>query len=376
MKKISLYIHIPFCKQKCFYCDFPSYQGMEGLVEEYVNALCIEIENIPADFLIRSIFIGGGTPTYLSGRQIERILKAINKLNVMKDMEFTMECNPGTLNEEKLTVMKTYGVNRLSIGLQAVQDSLLNTIGRIHTYNEFEENFRLARKIGFNNINVDLMYGLPNQTVEEWSETLEKICGLNPEHISAYSLIIEEGTCFYKMWDEDKLNLPTEDEERKMDAMTRGLLERDGYKHYEISNYSKKGYECNHNKVYWKCKEYLGAGVSSSSFIDGARIKNIDSIKGYIDGIKNFKSVVDEKYKNKKEDDIEEFMFMGLRMVEGIRKVEFEKRFNEEIYSIYGNVIEENIRDGLMKDEGGFIRLTDRGIEVSNLVMAKFILEK
>lgn len=374
MKEISLYIHIPFCKQKCFYCDFPSYASIDYLKEDYVDALCKEIEDKAIKYKINSIFIGGGTPSYLEINQIDKLMKIINKLNLSKDMEFTMECNPGTLTKEKLETMLRGGVNRISMGLQAVQNSLLKDIGRIHSFNQFKDNFNLAREVGFKNINVDLMFGLPNQKVEEWIESLEEIANLKPEHISAYSLIIEENTAFYKLWERNKLILPTEDEEREMYYITKKILKEYGYNQYEISNYSKEGYECFHNKTYWKCNDYLGVGSASSSFIEGKRIKNIENVKLYIDKINSKESVIEEIINNTKEDNIEEFIFMGLRMNDGINMKDFEERFNIDINSIYKNIIEKNINKNLLVIEKENLRLTDRGIELSNSVMSDFIL--
>lgn len=374
MKEISLYIHIPFCKQKCFYCDFPSYASIDHLKEDYVDALCKEIEDNAIKDKIKSIFIGGGTPSYLEINQIDKLMKSINKLNLSKDMEFTMECNPGTLNKEKLETMLIGGVNRISMGLQAVQNSLLKDIGRIHSFNQFKDNFNLAREVGFKNINVDLMFGLPNQKVEEWVESLEEIAKLKPEHISAYSLIIEENTAFYNLWERNKLILPTEDEEREMYSITKKILKKYGYNQYEISNYSIEGYECYHNKTYWKCNDYLGVGSASSSFIEGKRIKNIENVKLYIDKINNKESVIEEIINNTKEDNIEEFIFMGLRMNDGINIKDFEKRFNIDINSIYKNIIEKNINKKLLIIDKENLRLTDKGIELSNSVMSDFIL--
>lgn len=374
MKEISLYIHIPFCKQKCFYCDFPSYASIDYLKEDYVDALCKEIEDKAIKYKIKSIFIGGGTPSYLEMNQIDKLMKSINKLNLSKDMEFTMECNPGTLNKEKLETMLIGGVNRISMGLQAVQNSLLKDIGRIHSFNQFKDNFNLAREVGFKNINVDLMFGLPNQKVEEWVESLEEIAKLKPEHISAYSLIIEENTAFYNLWERNKLILPTEDEEREMYSITKKILKKYGYNQYEISNYSIEGYECYHNKIYWKCSDYLGVGSASSSFIEGKRIKNIENVKLYIDKINSKESVIEEIINNTKEDNIEEFIFMGLRMNDGINIKDFEARFNIDINSIYKNIIEKNINKNLLIIEKENLRLTDRGIELSNSVMSDFIL--
>lgn len=373
-KELSLYIHIPFCKQKCFYCDFPSYASIDYLREDYVKALCKEIEEKAIDYKIKSIFIGGGTPSYLETKEIAKLLKTISKLDLEEGLEFTMECNPGALEEEKLKTMIEGGVNRISMGLQAVQNSLLKDIGRIHTFKEFTENFNLARKVGFKNINVDLMFGLPNQSFDEWKESLETIASLNPEHISAYSLIVEEGTAFYKLWERNKLILPSEDDERRMYSETKEILKAKGYHQYEISNYSKEGYECYHNKVYWKSLNYLGVGSASTSFIDGKRIKNNENVKAYIDGIMDDKSIVLEENENSKEDNIEEFIFMGLRMIEGISKEEFKRRFKLDIYEIYSKEIKKNIENGLLLEVGDSLKLTERGIEFSNLVMSDFIL--
>ena len=373
-KSLSLYIHIPFCKQKCFYCDFPSYARLEDLKEDYVKALCKEIKNKASKYRIKSIFIGGGTPSYLNEDEIEQILNKISKLDLEDNIEFTMECNPGTLTEEKLKIMLKGGVNRISMGLQAVQNSILKEIGRIHTFKVFEENYNLAREIGFKNINVDLMFGLPNQSIEEWEESLRKIASLKPEHISAYSLIIEEDTGFYKLWENNKLLLPNEEEERIMYSKTKATLASYGYKQYEISNYAKEGYECYHNKVYWKCEEYLGLGSASSSFINERRIKNIEDVKTYIERINKNESIIDEVIENKNKDNIEEFIFMGLRMLEGINLSEFKNKFNTNIEDIYKEVIEKNIKNNLLIIENNRLKLTSKGIELSNSVMSDFII--
>lgn len=373
-KELSLYIHIPFCKQKCFYCDFPSYASIDYLREDYVKALCKEIEERTMKYTIKSIFIGGGTPSYLETKEIIKMLESINKLDLAEDMEFTMECNPGALKEEKLKAMLNGGVNRISMGLQAVQNSLLKDIGRIHSFKQFEENFNLARRVGFKNINIDLMFGLPNQKVEEWKESLEVISRLNPEHISAYSLIIEEGTAFYKLWEKNKLILPSEDEERNMYQLTKKVLTDYGYHQYEISNYSRPGFECYHNKVYWKCDDYLGVGSASTSFIDGKRIKNIENVKKYIDRINSGEEVYEEITTNTIEDSMEEFVFMGLRILSGISINEFQKRFGVNIESIYKDVIDKNINKKLLVLENNKLRLTEKGIELSNSVMSDFIL--
>lgn len=376
MKEISLYIHIPFCKQRCFYCDFPTFARKERFRKDYIDALVKEIEERCSNYLIKSIFIGGGTPSYLEENELEKLLGTVSKLNLLEGLEYSMECNPGTLNEEKLKIMKNYGVNRISFGLQSCDNKLLKKIGRIHTFEEFLENYNLARKIGFNNINIDLMYGLPNLTIENWKDTLEKICYLKPEHISAYSLIIEEGTAFYKLYEKDKLELPTEDDERIMDKLTKDILKANGYHQYEISNFALKGKECKHNKVYWSLEDYIGVGLASSSYINGHRVVNISNISNYIHNIKIGESIISEKYKNSIKDEMEEFVFMGLRMVSGISLLKFHQKFGVDIYSIYKKIIEKNIKDGLLVIYEDNMFLTDKGMELSNSVMSDFILDK
>ena len=376
MKEVSLYIHIPFCKQRCFYCDFPTFSGKDHLREEYVDALIKEIRDKCTKYLIKTIFIGGGTPSYLGENELEKLLKTVSELNLSKNIEYSMECNPGTVNEEKLKIMKKYGVNRISFGLQSCNDELLKNIGRIHTFKEFLENYKLARKIGFDNINIDLMYGLPNLTIEVWKDTLEEICKLKPEHISAYSLIIEEGTVFYNLYEKDKLKLPSEDDERIMDKITKDILINNGYHQYEISNFSLKNRECEHNKVYWSLDEYIGVGSASSSYINGYRLTNESNIGEYIRRVKSNEDTVVDKYKNLREDEIEEFIFMGLRMLSGIDLLKFNRKFGVDIYSIYKNVIEKNIDDGLLIINKDRMYLTTKGVELSNRVMSDFILEK
>ena len=374
MKDISLYIHIPFCKLKCFYCDFPSYARIDYLRGDYVKALCKEIKEKNITHNIKSIFIGGGTPSYLSSEDLKVLLETINTLNFDENIEFTIECNPGTVDKEKLIVMKEGGINRISMGLQAVQNSLLKEIGRIHSYKNFEDNFKLAREVGFDNINVDLMFGLPNQKVEEWKESLELVTSLGVDHISAYSLIVEEGTPFYKMWERDKLILPSEDDERDMYKITKEILTELGYHQYEISNYSKDGKDCFHNKVYWKLDEYIGLGSASSSYYEGKRIKHIENVAEYIERINNNQSVVQEIIENSKEDNMEEFMFMGLRLIDGIEIEEFNRRFSINLLDVYKESVDNNIKKGLLIIENGYIKLTEKGVELSNSVMSDFII--
>ena len=377
MDKISLYIHIPFCAQKCLYCDFPSFARKDHLRKAYIEALNKEIINLREkhnNLEINTIFIGGGTPSVLESNELECLLKEIAKLNMAKDIEYSMECNPGNLTEEKLEVMKKYGVNRISMGLQAKQDNLLKGLGRIHNYKTFKENFLLAKKVGFNNINVDLMFGLPNQRLNEWEETLREIISLEPAHISAYSLIIEEGTAFYNLYENDKLKLPTEEEERKMYHLAKKILEENGFNQYEISNYAKEGKECRHNLAYWNMDNWIGVGSAAASYINGKRIKNISSVEEYINSINEKGEAVEEIINNSKNDNMEEFMFMGLRKINGIDENEFKKRFSMNINYVYGEILNKYIDEGLLIRDSGRIFLSEKGIEISNIIMADFLL--
>ncbi|EHK2399268.1 TPA: oxygen-independent coproporphyrinogen III oxidase [Clostridium perfringens] len=377
MDKISLYIHIPFCAQKCLYCDFPSFARKDHLRKAYIEALNKEIINLREkhnNLEINTIFIGGGTPSVLESNELECLLKEIAKLNMAKDIEYSMECNPGNLTEEKLEVMKKYGVNRISMGLQAKQDNLLKGLGRIHNYKTFKENFLLAKKVGFNNINVDLMFGLPNQSLNEWEETLREIISLEPAHISAYSLIIEEGTTFYNLYENDKLKLPTEEEERKMYHLAKEILEENGFNQYEISNYAKEGKECRHNLAYWNMDNWIGVGSASASYINGKRIKNISSVEEYINSINEKREAVEEIINNSKNDNMEEFMFMGLRKINGIDENEFKNRFSMNINDVYGEILNKYIDEGLLIRGSGRIFLSEKGIEISNIIMADFLL--
>ena len=377
MDKISLYIHIPFCAQKCLYCDFPSFARKDHLRKAYIEALNKEIISLREKYNnleINTIFIGGGTPSVLEADELECLLKEVAKLNMAKDIEYSMECNPGNLTEEKLEVMKKYGVNRISMGLQAKQDNLLKGLGRIHNYKTFKENFLLAKKVGFNNINVDLMFGLPNQRLNEWEETLREIISLEPAHISAYSLIIEEGTAFYNLYENDKLKLPTEEEERKMYHLAKKILEENGFNQYEISNYAKEGKECRHNLAYWNMDNWIGVGSASASYMDGKRIKNISSVEEYINSINEKGEAIEEIINNSKNDNMEEFMFMGLRKINGIDENEFKKRFSMNINDVYGEILNKYIDEGLLIRESGRIFLSEKGIEISNVIMADFLL--
>ena len=375
MNTVGLYIHIPFCKNKCFYCDFPSFSGKESLMVDYAKALSKEIDNSCQDKLISTIFIGGGTPTYLCIEGWKIIAESIKNLNfVSKDFEFTVEGNPNSFNEEQLEIFKTMGVNRISMGLQAVQEHHLKSIGRIHTIEDFKKSYIMLRENGFNNINVDLMFGLPNKTLAEWIESLEQVIELKTEHLYCYSLIIEEGTKFYNLYENESLILPNEDVERDMYAVTKDILKKNGYEQYEISNYAKKGFECKHNKIYWQLNNYVGCGSSSHSYINGIRYRNESNIEKYIGRMNESNTVVVEEFKNSEKDDIEEFMFLGLRLNDGIDIREFQHRFGVSIFDKYKDIIEKYVHMELLNLEENRLFLTSKGMEFSNQVMADFIL--
>ena len=372
-KEIALYIHIPFCKQKCLYCDFPSFGNMGKFMLDYSQALSKDISSV-GERDIKSVFIGGGTPTYLSLEAWNNIKNSIDKLEKAVNLEFTVEGNPGTFTEEKLRLLKRMGVNRLSIGLQAWQNSMLKKLGRIHTIEEFVESYRLARRIGFDNINVDLMFGLPDQTYDEWEETLKNVAELNPEHISCYSLIIEEDTPFGKMYEEEKFKLPDEELERKMYSFVVEFLKSKGYHQYEISNFCKKNKECKHNLVYWNLGEYVGCGVGSHSYINGVRYRKAEKIEEYITDVNLGKNLQLDVHRNSIEDDMEEFIFMGLRKVDGISIDEFNSRFEKDIYFVYEDVIKKHIYSGMLIKDKNRLFLSERGLEISNSIMSDFIL--
>lgn len=314
-KEIGVYVHIPFCQKKCDYCDFISFCGKDEQINSYIEALLKEIkEKSDKNLVVKTIYIGGGTPSYINETYIQEILCSIkSNFNVRKDAEITIEVNPGTVSKEKLRAYKKSGVNRLSIGLQAVQNKLLKEIGRIHTYEDFLKTYSYAREI-FNNINVDLMLALPNQTIENLYQSLEEITKLNPEHISVYSLILEENTLMYN---KENLNLPDEETERKMYWLTKKYLEEKGYTHYEISNFSKPNYESKHNMDCWSQKEYIGFGLAASSYIDRKRFSNTTKINEYITNIENNNLTKNETLEETQslDDQMKEFILLGLRKI-------------------------------------------------------------
>lgn len=374
---LGLYIHVPFCAQKCYYCDFNSYKINNNEKELYLKSIKKEMEFYKEEFkdkTFNTVFFGGGTPSILMVDEIKEIINNIYKnFNINNDAEITIECNPGTINKDKLIDLKKMGINRLSIGLQATQNYHLKSIGRIHTYEEFEKNYYDAIEVGFKNINIDLMYALPNQTTQEWKDTLNKVIKLNPSHISAYSLILEEGTKLYDKYENKEFDLLDEDTDIKMYNYTIDTLQKYGYNQYEISNYSKKGLECKHNIIYWKCNQYLGLGPGASGFIGNIRYSNVENICEYNKCImQNIKPISEESILTEK-DKMEEFIFMGLRMNEGINIEDFKNRFHADFYGIYKEVLEKLIKRKLIKIEDQNIFLTQNGREISNSVFVEFL---
>lgn len=432
----GIYIHIPFCKQKCLYCDFVSAKGCDRDMELYEEALLKEIESTEIDEPVDSVFLGGGTPSVYKVEYIEEILKIIfRKYNIDKDIaEITIEVNPGTVDYDKLKRYRAAGINRISIGLQSADNEELKLLGRIHTYEKFVETYTEARRAGFNNINIDLMSAIPYQTVNSFMETLKKVVKLNPEHISAYSLIIEEGTPFYNKYGENgELSdaIPSEETDREMYHMTKTFLKENGYERYEISNYSKKGYECKHNIKYWSRDNYYGFGVAAASLVNNLRYSNISDRDKYIDILLSGKSnktnierinytninqinvdgrshtnineIRDEISEVNKDEQIEEFMFLGLRKMEGISLKEFERLSGKTLREEYGEIPDRLISEGLceeviregskdvkdilkyvdkniskemcggIKDNEEYFRLTERGIDISNSVFVEFM---
>ena len=410
MKELELYLHIPFCERKCAYCDFLSAPADLPVRISYIKKLQEEIVYCGAqygEYQVSSIFFGGGTPTILEGYQLAAILETVKEhFNITTDAEMTVECNPGTLTAGKAEKLVQAGFNRLSMGLQSADDRELHLLGRIHNFAQFLESYDLARKAGFRNINVDLMSALPGQTLKSWQDTLQKVTALRPEHISAYSLIIEEGTPFYERFAEDERIreegghprlLPEEDVERQMYELTETFLHTKGYERYEISNYAKPGYECRHNCGYWTRKDYLGLGLGASSLVEHQRFQNTSELKTYLEqeyspqcegqheriaetiqlqeetGLTQTGHHIHIETLDKKSE-MEEFMFLGLRLMAGISRQQFEKKFQVTLNSVYGEVLRKLKGEQLIEEVAGYVRLTEHGIDVSNYVLAEFLL--
>ena len=410
MKELELYFHIPFCERKCAYCDFLSAPADLPVRISYIKKLQEEIAYYGAqygEYQVSSIFFGGGTPTILEGYQLAAILETVKEhFNITTDAEITVECNPGTLTAGKAEKLVQAGFNRLSMGLQSADDRELQLLGRIHNFAQFLESYDLARKAGFRNINVDLMSALPGQTLKSWQDTLQKVTALRPEHISAYSLIIEEGTPFYERFAEDERIreegghprlLPEEDVERQMYELTETFLHTKGYERYEISNYAKPGYECRHNCGYWTRKDYLGLGLGASSLVEHQRFQNTSDLKTYLE--QEYSPQCEGQHEHiaetiqlqeetgltqtghhihietlDKKSEMEEFMFLGLRLMAGISRQQFEKNFQVTLNSVYGEVLRKLKGEQLIEEVAGYVRLTEHGIDVSNYVLAEFLL--
>lgn len=382
-RELELYIHIPFCVRKCAYCDFLSFPAGKEQQEAYVESLKKEIREWKdrGDRIVSSVFIGGGTPSILCGEQILDIMEEVRDGYLLADdAEITLEANPGTLNARKLKCYREAGINRLSLGLQSACNEELRCLGRIHTWEEFLDSFYQAREAGFGNINVDLMSALPGQTLKSWEDTLEKTVRLCPEHVSAYSLIIEEDTPFYARYGEDAKRreaggecryLPGEELERKMYEQTELILSDAGYHHYEISNYAQPGKECRHNCGYWTRKEYRGFGLGAASLIRDTRFSNVRDLNGYL---KHPGTRLEEQILTR-EEQMEETMYLGLRLMTGVQKKTFLENFGCSMEQVYGTVLSRMIEQGLMGENKEKVWLTRRGTDLGNYVFAHFLLD-
>jgi len=379
-KPISVYIHIPFCVKKCAYCDFASFSGRMAQRDRYVQAVCREIRAQTAFFgrrQVHTVFIGGGTPTLLSGAHVQAIMDTAREcFDLCKDAEISMEGNPGTLTMDNLIAYRKAGVNRLSLGVQSMDDGLLAEIGRIHTAAQAQEAVRMAREAGFENLNLDLMYGLPGQSAAQWKETLQKAIELEPEHLSCYSLILEDSTPLF-----DSVNagtcapLPDEEAMDEMDALTAQLTREAGYAQYEVSNYAKPGKMCRHNTVYWECMPYLGVGLNAHSDMDGIRFYNPEKWEAYLEMVESDDVRRMEEGKNGLEDRMFERMMMGLRQTRGVDCVRFEQDFGAEPIAIWPETISEMKGRALMTCNKERIALTRRGMQVMNGVLVRLMEE-
>ena len=379
--ELGIYIHIPFCKQKCYYCDFVSYSNKCSEVKEYIESLKKELEEFDfSNYKVTSIYIGGGTPSYIDSIYIVEILSELKeklKCNLIefKDIEITIEVNPGTVDTKKLNDYKKSGINRLSIGLQSTKNDILKKIGRIHTYQEFLEIYKLAREIGFKNINIDLMIGIPGQKIEDLKNTLQDIIKLEPEHISVYSLIIEENTPIEKMLENGEIKLPDEDLERNMYWYVKNTLELNGYNHYEISNFAKLGKESRHNLNCWNQEEYIGFGVAAHSYLNGIRFSNTINVEEYIQHIENNRKEENIQIEESQslEDKKNEFMMLGFRKIQGVDIARFKEKFIDNPIFLYRENLNKLVEEGLIEVDLNHIKLTNKGIDLANLVFEEFV---
>ena len=381
-KPLEMYIHIPFCVRKCGYCDFLSGPAPTNVQDLYVEQLIGEISGQGthySGYTVNSVFLGGGTPSLLMPGQIFGIMdKVQHHFNLAEDAEVTIEANPGTVTMEKLDAWKEGGINRISIGLQSTDDNELRNLGRIHTYDEFLKTYQRVRQAGFDNVNIDLMSALPGQTLESWKTTLKNVVRLKPEHISAYSLMLEKGTPFYEKYHNHPELLPDEETERQMYYTTKEVLQSKGFYRYETSNYAKPGKECRHNIGYWTGVEYLGLGLGAASYIKGFRFHNERNMKIYcrlnMKGRQADDWLHQEIVSLSQKEEMEEFMFLGLRMMKGVSEEDFLKRFGVDIWTVYGEVLNKLERTQLITIEAPYVRLTDFGIDISNYVLSEFLL--
>ena len=373
-RPLELYIHIPFCVRKCAYCDFLSGPATDLEMRVYVEQLVQEISVQSAfyeGYGVTSIFLGGGTPSILEAEDVSRIMEAVYRhFHVEKDAEVTIEANPGTVSLEKLQIYRASGINRISIGLQSADDGELKALGRIHSYDGFLKTYERVRQAGFTNVNIDLMSALPGQTLESWRSTLRKVLMLRPEHISAYSLIIEEGTPFYKAYHDHPELLPDEETEREMYYETKSMLHKQGFERYEISNYAKPGRECRHNIGYWTGVPYLGLGLGASSYMNGSRFAVSSDMQQYLE---EKPGTVTDVEKLTKKDMEEEFFYVGLRMTAGVSLSEFERRFGMSAEEVYPGLMETFVEEKAAEFRGDRFVLTDYGLDVSNYIMAQFL---
>ncbi|RGL94221.1 oxygen-independent coproporphyrinogen III oxidase [Hungatella hathewayi] len=401
-KKLEIYVHIPFCAKKCAYCDFLSFPGNMRMRREYTDKLLEEIRiqsSFVREYQVDTIFLGGGTPSVLDVTDITAIMGTLKEhYDIAPDAEITIEVNPGTVKMEGLVAYREAGINRVSMGLQSADDTELRYLGRIHTYDEFLKSFQRVRMAGFTNVNVDLISAIPGQTPESWRNTLKKTAMLKPEHISAYSLIVEEGTPFYdrygghvemesyEMSQEERRrlmalpDLPDEDTEREMYYMTRNCLAEQGYERYEISNYARPGFECRHNVGYWTGTGYLGLGLGASSYLEGCRFHNTSDFQSYVsahldDEAEFCQALRQDMEQLSVKSKMEEFMFLGLRLTRGVSVEGFITRFGQSIRNVYGGVIDKLEREGLLEHKNGYYRLTERGLDLSNYAMSLFLLD-
>ena len=378
-KDLGLYIHIPFCARKCEYCDFLSWSAGEEEREQYVEALLLEIESyreFAKGYRVSTVFIGGGTPSVLLPKQMERILQKVYEVfELEKRPEITIEINPGTVNEEKLQCYKENGVNRLSMGLQSVNNEKLRLLGRIHTYQDFVGSYELARKVGFDNISLDLISSIPGQTLQDWKKELETATAQKPEHISVYQLIIEEGTPFYEKYAEHPELLPDEETSREIYLWTGKFLKEAGYEQYEISNYTKSGKESRHNLKYWERGDYLGLGLGAASMVRNIRMSNTKDMKTYLERCTQPKTMREDVQFLEEPRQMEEFMFFGLRKTRGVSKKEFRRTFGREMDMVYEKALHKCLENGMLLEHKDRIFLSEEGTLLSNMVLSEFLFD-